>query len=171
MLKNEIEDLNRLICLEAKFLDEKEWDSWLSLYHEDAILWAPSWINNEDQANNPENSISLIYLENKDKFTEKVNKVLDKTSPSSNPLPRTNHVLGLPIVDKINSHSSIDDVAFSVFCPWISSVYFQKKMKAIYYSGSYEYEIHFEHGNYLIKKKIIKLMNDDIHSMLDFYFI
>jgi len=32
-----------VIHREALYLDERRWDDWLALYHDDAEFWVPAW--------------------------------------------------------------------------------------------------------------------------------
>ena len=38
-----VEDARQFLYREARFLDDKEWESWLALYASDAEYWVPSW--------------------------------------------------------------------------------------------------------------------------------
>ena len=38
-----IEEVRQFLYREARFLDDKEWDSWLQCYAPDAEFWMPAW--------------------------------------------------------------------------------------------------------------------------------
>ena len=38
-----IEDVRQFLFAEARALDDKDWDAWLSFYAQDAEFWMPSW--------------------------------------------------------------------------------------------------------------------------------
>jgi benzoate/toluate 1,2-dioxygenase beta subunit len=42
------EDVRQFVYREARFLDDKEWESWLALYAPDAEYWVPAW-DDDDQ--------------------------------------------------------------------------------------------------------------------------
>ena len=43
-----VDDVRQFLYREARFLDDKEWESWLALYAPDAQFWMPSW-DDDDQ--------------------------------------------------------------------------------------------------------------------------
>jgi benzoate/toluate 1,2-dioxygenase subunit beta len=56
-----VEDLRQFLYREARFLDDKEWESWLALYAPDAEYWRPSWDDDDQLVTNPQTQISLIW--------------------------------------------------------------------------------------------------------------
>ena len=38
-----IEDIRQFLYREARLLDEKKWEEWLTYYDEDCPFWMPSW--------------------------------------------------------------------------------------------------------------------------------
>ena len=38
-----VEDVQQFLYREARFLDDKDWESWLELYAPDAEFWMPPW--------------------------------------------------------------------------------------------------------------------------------
>ena len=43
-----VEEVRQFLYREARFLDDKEWESWLALYAPDAEYWVPAW-DDDDQ--------------------------------------------------------------------------------------------------------------------------
>ena len=50
---------------EARYLDDKDWDSWLELYAPDATFWMPSWDDSDQLTEDPQREISLIWYGNR----------------------------------------------------------------------------------------------------------
>ena len=46
---------------EARYLDDKDWDSWLELYAPDATFWMPAWDDQDRLTQDPQTEISLIW--------------------------------------------------------------------------------------------------------------
>lgn len=59
--------VSRFIGQEAMALDDKDWDAWLALYHEEAEYWVPAWDDHERPTADPQNEVSLIYYPNRDR--------------------------------------------------------------------------------------------------------
>jgi 3-phenylpropionate/cinnamic acid dioxygenase small subunit len=56
-----VEDVRQFLYREARFLDDKEWESWLALYAPDAEFWVPSWDDDDQLVTDPQTQISLIW--------------------------------------------------------------------------------------------------------------
>ena len=48
---------------EAWYLDTRRWDDWLALYTGDAVYWAPAMVGDEDWTDDPDNDVSLMYMD------------------------------------------------------------------------------------------------------------
>ena len=57
---------------EARFLDDREWESWLALYAPDAEYWMPAWDDDDQLTNDPHGQISLIYYPNRNGLEDRV---------------------------------------------------------------------------------------------------
>ena len=60
-----VEDVRQFLYREARFLDDKEWESWLALYAPDAEYWMPSWDDDDQLVTDPQTQISLIWYGHK----------------------------------------------------------------------------------------------------------
>ena len=56
-----IEDIRQFLYREARLLDEKKWEEWLTYYDEDCPFWMPSWDDDGQLISDPQREISLIY--------------------------------------------------------------------------------------------------------------
>ena len=46
---------------EARALDDRQWDDWLTFYHPDCQFWMPAWDDFDTLTEDPRNEMSLIY--------------------------------------------------------------------------------------------------------------
>ena len=49
-----IEQLQEFLYREARYLDDKEWNSWLDLYAPDAEFWMPAWDDDDKLTDDPQ---------------------------------------------------------------------------------------------------------------------
>jgi len=155
-----------LLVREAWLLDVRAWDDWLGLYTEDAVFWVPTWVDDDELATDPTTQLSCIYVEGRSGLRERIQKTTDPRSPSSLPLPRTAHQLG-PI-----RLVSVDASTVFTQCAWQTLVYDPKSRRRFTYAGRYEHELaRLADGSLAIQKKTIAIMNDEIESRLDFFYV
>lgn len=156
-----IVEASKILYREALALDEQRWDDWLALYAEDAVFWVPSWTDEHRLANDPDRELSLMYCSSKGGLAERVMRVRSGLSAASKVLPRTVHSLGNIICEEGGAVSSVFQVA----------VYDLKSKSTHVYFGRYEHVLRNVDGDWRIAAKKVKLMNDLIPTMLDFYSI
>lgn len=166
-MNNELErSACRLVAKEAAYLDARDWHAWLALYREDAVFWIPTWLDEDTLASDPCNQLSFMYLEGRKALEERVRRVKDPRSPAALPLPRTTHILGPLMV--LDCHA--DSVTCQ--CAWMSSVYDPKSRLSASYSGKYEYQLApDDDGGLGIRRKTVSIINDQISSKLDFFYV
>ena len=86
------EDVRQFLYREARFLDDKEWDSWLGLYAPNVEFWMPSWDDDDELVTDPRTEISLIWYGNKSGLEDRVFRInTERSSATSLPEPRTSH--------------------------------------------------------------------------------
>ncbi|MBY5917545.1 benzoate 1,2-dioxygenase small subunit [Rhizobium leguminosarum] len=76
---------------EARLLDDREWDEWLTCYAPDVIYWMPAWDDDDRITEDPQSQISLIYYPNRDGLEDRVFRIKTERSGASTPEPRTSH--------------------------------------------------------------------------------
>lgn len=76
---------------EARLLDDREWDAWLTCYASDASYWMPAWDDDDQITEDPHSQISLIYYPNRDGLEDRVFRIKTERSGASTPEPRTSH--------------------------------------------------------------------------------
>lgn len=152
----------RFLGREALALDEKDWDCWLALYHEDAEYWVPAWDDSERLTADPQREISLIYYHNRGGLEDRVFRIRTGRSSASTPAPRTQHMFSLLSVEEA-------DVALQVRTSWTVTSVLEGDVTV--YSGSAQYDLLPEADSYVIKRKKTIVINDVARTMLDVYSI
>ena len=88
-----VEDARQFLYREARFLDDKEWESWLALYAPDAEYWVPSWSDDDQLVTDPQTQISLIWYGHKGGLGDRVFRIkTERSSATSMPAPGTSHI-------------------------------------------------------------------------------
>ena len=87
-----LQDVQQFLYREARFLDDKDWDSWLALYAPDVEFWMPSWDDDDKLTEDPQTEISLIWYGHKGGLEDRVFRIrTERSSATSLPEPRTSH--------------------------------------------------------------------------------
>ncbi|GGJ05126.1 benzoate 1,2-dioxygenase small subunit [Halopseudomonas pertucinogena] len=87
------EQIQQFIFREARLLDDRQWDEWLTCYHEDATYWMPCWDDEDTLTEDPQTELSLIYYPNRAGLEDRVYRIkTERSSASSMPEPRTTHL-------------------------------------------------------------------------------
>lgn len=157
---------SELVTLEAQYLDEKSWDAWLELYREDAVFWAPTWVDEATPASDPATQLSFIYLEGRIYLQERVVRVKSGRSVAAMPAPRTVHLVTPSSVRALEG-----DASCRVSSAWISQVYDHKTATSVHYAGRYEHDLAWDGQGWRIARKKILIANDQLQSKVDFFYI
>ncbi|CAO3440968.1 benzoate 1,2-dioxygenase small subunit [Azospirillum endophyticum] len=76
---------------EARLLDDRAWDEWLTCYAPDVTYWMPTWDDDDRITEDPQSEISLIYYPDRDGLEDRVFRIKTERSGASTPEPRTSH--------------------------------------------------------------------------------
>ena len=76
---------------EARLLDDREWDEWLTCYAPDVSYWMPAWDDDDQLTEDPQSEISLIFYPSRDGLEDRVFRIKTERSGASTPEPRTSH--------------------------------------------------------------------------------
>lgn len=60
---------------EARLLDDREWDEWLTCYAPDVAYWMPAWDDDDRITEDPQSQISLIYYPSRDGLEDRVFRI------------------------------------------------------------------------------------------------
>ena len=155
-----------LLYREAHFLDERRWDDWLSLYHEQAEYWVPAWRDEDRVTEDPESEIALIYISSRVQLEERVSRVRSGRSAASSPLPRTAHA-----VSNVMVTTDADDDMLTVRSITTTHIFDVKRREQHVLFARCEYGLVRVNGDLRILRKKLVLLNDYIQTVIDFYSI
>lgn len=159
-----IEDVTQFLYREARYLDDRDWDRWLALYHPQVEFWMPAWDDDDRLVDDPQTEISLIWYGHKGGLEDRVFRIrTERSSATSLPEPRTSH--NISNVEIVAQAGSECQVRFN----WMNLSY-RYKTTDTYFGTSY-YTLDTSGGEPLIKRKKIVLKNDYIHHVIDIYHI
>lgn len=148
---------------EARALDDKDWDAWLTFYAPEVRFWMPAWDDNDTLVENPETDISLIYYPNRGGLEDRVFRIKTERSSASTPEPRTTH--NIANVEILSRDGDTVKLRFN----WHTLSYRYKTVDTYFGTSFYTLDISGEHP--AITAKTIVLKNDYIHHVIDVYHI
>ncbi len=61
-----LEQVRQFLYYEARLLDDRQWDEWLSCYSPQVVYWMPAWGDDDQLTRDPQKEISLIYYPNRE---------------------------------------------------------------------------------------------------------
>lgn len=157
-------EIQAFLFAEARALDDREWDTWLTFYHKDCPFWMPAWDDFDTLTEDPQNEMSLMYYPNKQGIEDRVFRIkTDRSSATSLPEPRTNHYLsGIEILGQVESTL---ELRFN----WQTLSYRYGKTETHW--GTSFYKIDISGTKPLITDKKVVLKNDHIHHVIDVYHV
>ena len=159
-----LEDATQFLYREARYLDDRDPDAWLSLYADDAEFWMPSWDDDDKLTEDPQTESSLIWYGHKGGLEDRIFRIrTDRSSATSLPEPRTSH--NISNVEILEQDSWVTKLRFN----WVT-LSFRYKTTDTYFGTSF-YTIDTSGPAPLIRKKKVVLKNDYIHHVVDIYHI
>jgi 3-phenylpropionate/cinnamic acid dioxygenase small subunit len=149
---------------EALYLDEREWDKWLALFTSNCEYWVPAWKADGTLASDPQTELSHIYYSDRRGLEDRVVRIRSRSSPASNPAPRTSHIIGM-----VRANGPMTRQEIGLRTSWATHVFFPVSRQSHAYFGRSEYLLVAEGAQWLIARKKVILQNDYIPTMLDVY--
>ena len=145
-----LKSIELLLYRETDYLDQGDYENWLSLFTEDCIYWVPA----EPGQTDPENHISLFY-EDRAMMKVRITKLQHPQShPMSYPL-RCNHIVGDRVIEVIVN----DTEELIVTSRFLMTEYYRNEQRN--FAGKYEYRLIETDGDYKIRMKRVNLINCD----------
>ncbi|MEQ5803127.1 benzoate 1,2-dioxygenase small subunit [Halomonas sp. H10-9-1] len=157
------QDLQAFLYREARLLDDREWDEWLTCYSKDAEFWMPAWDDDDQLSRDPHSEISLIYYPNREGLEDRVYRIKTERSGASTPEPRTTHLVSN--IEVLKEEGDTLELRFN----WHTLVHRYKKTLEFFGSSFYTLDVSGEQP--LITRKVVQLNNDYIHQVIDIYHI
>lgn len=148
---------------EALLLDRLDLEGWLELYTDDCVFWMPAWRDDGMQTEDPQRELSLIYYRGRRNLEDRVKRIRSGFSVASAVMPRVSHVIGNVLVE------GGSDELVRLSSSFVVNVHDVRANRSHAYFGRYEHDLRFQQGTWKISKKIIRLMNDVVPTMLDVY--
>ncbi|AVO60118.1 benzoate 1,2-dioxygenase small subunit [Pseudomonas chlororaphis] len=146
---------------EARYLDDKDWDSWLELYAADATFWMPSWDDNDQLTEDPQREISLIWYGSRCGLEDRVFRIKTERSSASIPDTRTSH--NLSNIEVLEQADGLCKVRFN----WHTLSFRYKTVDSYFGTSFYTLDVRGENPLILAKKVILK--NDYVRQVVDVY--
>lgn len=156
-------EIEAFLYAEARALDDRDFDTWLTFYASDASFWVPAWDDDGKQVENPQTEISLIYYARRDGLEDRVFRQKTERSAASVPHPRTSH--NVSNVEILSQSGDTVEVRFN----WLTLSYRFKTVDTFFGTSFYTLDIVGERP--LIKAKRVILKNDHIHQVIDVYHV
>lgn len=149
-LKIEIE---QLLFLEARYIDEQRWGQWLELFHDEAIYWIPTDRHQED----PFAQASIIY-EDKLGLELRIQRRGHPQAHSLDRLPESTHLISNIMLDELDSPAD----SFKVSSSFIVLGYQEDIHNSqTVYGGRVFHDLVRIDGELTIKRKKVVLNNCD----------
>lgn len=156
-----LENIAQFLYREARFLDDEQWDDWLTCYAPEASFWMPAWDDDNKLTIDPQSEISLIYYPNRQGLEDRVFRIKTERSSATMPDTRTCHnIANIEVIERNGDHVT---VRFN----W-STLSFRYKTNYNHF-GMSRYVIDFSGNEPKILSKYVVLKNDYINQIIDIY--
>ncbi|MCW2388033.1 3-phenylpropionate/cinnamic acid dioxygenase small subunit [Sphingobium sp. B11D3B] len=156
-------DAAQLLYREALLLDSLDLEAWLELFTKDCVFWMPAWRDDGTQTDDPDAELSLIYYRGRRNLADRIQRIRSGFSVASAVMPRVSHMIGNVIAEPVG------DGLARVNSTFIVNVHDVRSNRSHAYFGRYEHELRNEDGAWKIARKVIRLLNDRVPTMLDVY--
>ena len=154
-----------LLHRECRHLDSRDWDAWLALYAPDAVYWVPAWRDEHTQTADPDTEISQIFHDSRHGLQERVMRLRSGKSVTTQPLPRTTHFVS-------NVEARLDaDGRITADAAFLVQVYQPRSERQYTHFGRYELRFAAAADGWVIARKVIRLQNDCVPALVDFYLL
>lgn len=148
---------------EARLLDDREWDEWLTCYDPEATFWMPAWTDEDELTTDPQSQISLIYYPNREGLEDRVFRI--KTERSSATMPETRTTHNITNMEVLAQREGEVDIRFN----WHTLAHRYNNVSSNF--GTSFYTLKEENGELTILSKKVVLKNDYVHQVIDVYHI
>jgi len=160
LTRSQVEDF---LYREARLLDDRQWDEWITCYSPRVEYWMPAWDDDDQLVENPQQHISLIYYPNRDGLEDRVFRIKTERSGASTPEPRPSH--NISNVEITAQREGEVEVRFN----WLTLSHRYKDTLTFF--GTSYYTLDTRGPAPLIIRKKIVLKNDYIRQVIDVYHV
>ena len=144
----DLRDIEQFLYREARLIDERRFDEWLSLYTDDAIYWVPA---NRNDAN-PKREVSLIY-DTRNRMAERVFRITSGLGHAQDPPSRTRHLISN--VELLEGKK--DEVTVSSYL----ALYELRRGKQNNFAARLEHRLRRVDGDWRIALRKVELLNNN----------
>lgn len=173
-------EAQELLAREAWYLDMRQWQTWLDLYLEDAVFWAPAWRNDDEMTEDVNREISLFYFDSRAGLADRVWRIQTGRAAALSPMPRTTHLVSNALLADGHNDSHNDgqgggqsrgqsDDALTVYSAFTCNVFSLRDRSQHSYFGRYEHDLVRRDDTWRIARKKIIVMNDYIPAVVEFF--
>ncbi len=157
-----LDEVTQFLYAEARALDDREFETWLTFYHKDAEFWMPAWDDDDTLTEDPQSEISLIWYGDRGGLEDRVFRIrTERSSATSLPEPRTSH--NISNVEITGRTGASVELRFN----WVTLSYRYKTTDTYFGTSFYTLDVSGERP--LIRRKRVVLKNDYIHHVVDIY--
>lgn len=160
-----LREAEALLYREALLLDQGAYDEWLELFTVDAIYWMPAWRNESEQTSDPDREVSLIYYQGRVNLEDRIRRIRSGLSVASKvPLRVVHAISNVMITDQAPDTASISSC-------YIVHLIDMRAGRTHAFFGRYEHDLVLTEAGWRISRKVIRLLNDVVPTLLDVYSI
>src|SRR5690554_2353142 len=141
-------EIQAFLYREARLLDDRQWDEWLTCYSQDVEFWMPAWDDDDQLTRDPHSEISLIYYPNREGLEDRVYRIKTERSGASTPEPRTTHLVSN--IEVLKEEGDTLELRFN----WHTLVHRYKKTLEFFGTSFYTLDVSGEQP--LIKRKVVQ---------------
>ena len=157
-----LDGVTQFLYAEARALDDRDFETWLTFYHEEAEFWMPAWDDDDTLTEDPQSEISLIWYGDRGGLEDRVFRIrTERSSATSLPEPRTLH--NISNVEITGRTDTTVELRFN----WVTLSYRYKTTDTYFGTSFYTLDVSGERP--LIRRKKVVLKNDYIHHVVDIY--
>ena len=150
---------------EARLLDEGGYDAWLELFTLDTVFWMPAWKSESEQTSDPDSELSLIYYHGRSNLEDRIKRIRSGLSVASKVRLRVVHAISNVMVTERGPGSA------SVSSCFIVNLFDVRAGRTHAFFGRYEHDLVHDDADWRISRKVIRLLNDVVPTLLDVYSI
>lgn len=148
---------------EARYLDERDWDSWLAMYSPEVTFWMPAWDDEGQLTTDPQKEISLMWYGRRAGLEDRIFRIRTDRSSATIPDTRTSH--HITNVEIVEQAGGVCKLRFN----WHTmSVRYNE---TDHYCGTSFYTLDTRGSEPIITEKKVVLKTDYIRHVIDIYHV
>ena len=155
------QEIQAFVFREARLLDDRQGDEWLTCYHPKCEFWMPAWDDDDELTSDPHKEISLIYYPNRHGLEDRVYRIKTERSGASMPEPRTTHQCNNPEV--LQQAGDVVEIRYNF------NTLSHRYRETSHFFGTVFCTLDVSGDSPVITRKKVVLNNDYINQVIDVY--